>query len=151
MNALDEKDRKILELLRQNAKLTTQQISKKTLIPITTVHNRIKKMESTGIIKGYTVLVDHKKLGKDVLAFILLAVSYVLPSGKKISQADLAKAIGRMPEVEEVHIVTGGTDIIIKIRVKDMDELNTFVITRLRNLEGVENTQTIIALSTPNV
>jgi DNA-binding Lrp family transcriptional regulator len=151
MVKLDLKDRKILNLLRKNSKLTSQQISRKTLIPITTIHNRIKKMEREGVIKGYTVILDHKKLGKGILAFILITVSYIMPDGKKISQAELAKKISRIPEVEEVHIVTGGTDIIIKVRVRDMDELNRFVIDDLRSLDGVENTQTIIALSSPGI
>lgn len=144
---MDHKDLKILEMLEKDAKLTSQQISKKTLIPPTTVHNRIRKMEREGIIRGYTVRLDHKKLGKGIMAFILLTVTYILPTGKKISQLDLARAINSLPEVEETHIVTGGMDIILKIRVKDMDELNNFVITDLRRIDGVENTQTIITLS----
>lgn len=143
----DSKDMKILEMLKTDSKLTTQQISKKTLIPVTTVHNRIKRMERSGIIKKYSVVLDHKKLGKGVMAFILLTVSYVLPSGKKVSQTELAKTIGSLPQVEETHIVTGGTDIIIKVRVQDIDALNQFVISDLRSIEGVENTQTIITLS----
>ena len=51
---MDKKDKTILELLNENSKLTTSQISKKTIIPITTVHNRIKKLEKEGIITGYT-------------------------------------------------------------------------------------------------
>lgn len=151
MDKIDPKDLKILNLLKVDAKLTSQQIFRKTLIPVTTVHNRIKKLERMGIIKGYTILLDHKKLGKGIMAFILMTVTYLLPSGKKISQTELAKAISRLPEVEETHIVTGGTDIIIKVRVKDMDDLNNFVINKLRSLDGVENTQTIITLSTPEV
>ena len=147
---MDQKDMKILELLQTNAKLTSQQISKKTLIPITTIHNRIKKMEKNGIIKGYTIKLNHKKLGKGVLAFVLITVIYVLPDGRRISQPELAKTIAALPAVEETHIVTGGADIIIKVRVEDVEELNRFIINELRNLEGVENTQTIITLSSPD-
>lgn len=151
MVELDAKDLKILELLRHDAKMTFQQISRKTQIPVTTVHNRIKRMEASGVIKGYTVQLDHKKLGKNITAFVLITVTYLLPGGRKISQLDLARAIMALPAVEETHIVTGGTDIITKVRVKDMDELNKFVIDDLRRLDGVENTQTIIVLSTPDI
>lgn len=144
---LDKKDLDILNCLTENAKLTSQQISKKTLIPVTTIHNRIKKMEKEGIIRGYTTLLDHKKLGNDILAFILITVRYFTSEGKRISQTDLAKKISRMPMIEETHIVTGGTDIIIKARLKNMESLNDFVINSLRNTDGVENTQTIIVLS----
>ena len=69
-NNMDKKDAKILKVLKENAKLSTQQISKKTLIPITTVHHRIKKMEKEGVINGYTTIVDNKKIGKNIAAYV---------------------------------------------------------------------------------
>lgn len=138
---------KILEQLKINSRQTTQQISKKTLIPITTIYNRIKKMEKEGIIKRYTCVFDYKKLGYDVIAFVMVTVTYMTPNGNRISQEALANRIGRMKNVEDTYIVTGGVDIIVKVRVKNMDELNDFVINKLRKIDGVENTQTIIVLS----
>jgi len=146
-DSLDDKDIMILELLKENSKLTTHKISKKTAIPITTVHNRIKKLEKEGIIKGYTVVLDYAKLGRSMRAFVLATVTYMLPSGQKISQEDAAKRIRKIAGVEGVCIVTGGTDIIIEVRVKDVDELNDFVVRKLRNVEGVDKTQTMIVLS----
>lgn len=145
---LDEKDMRILEQLKRNSKLTSQQISRETLIPITTVHNRIKKMTKTGIIRGYSVILDNKKLGYDIIAFIMISVNYLAADGSRISQEELAKNISRMPRVVETHIVTGGTDIIAKIRVHDIGELNNFVTKELRNIDGVENTETMIVLET---
>ena len=142
---LNEKDLKILDVLKRNAKLSTQQISKKTLIPITTVHNRIKKLEKEGIIKGYTILLDNKKMGKYITAFILINVVYNIPN-KKINQEDLAKELKKFEVVEEVNILAGGSDIIIKVRTKDIEELNDFIIKRLRNIEGIDKTQTMIVL-----
>jgi len=144
---MDNKDEKILELLRENSKLTTHQISKKTLIPITTVHNRIKKLEKEGIIKKYTVEFDNKKLGKNLAAFIHITVDYKLLKEIKISQQDLAKKIKQNDSVEEAAMVTGLTDIIIKVRVKDIDELDYFVTKHLRNIEGIEKTQTMVILN----
>lgn len=144
---MDKKDEKILELLRENSKLTTNQISKKLLIPITTVHNRIKKLEKEGIIKKYTVEFDNKKLGKNLAAFIHITVDYKLLKEMKISQQDLAKKIKQNESVEEAAMVTGVTDIIIKVRVKDVDELDYFVTKHLRNIEGIEKTQTMVILN----
>ena len=144
---MDKKDEKILELLRENSKLTTNQISKKTLIPITTVHNRIKKLEKEGIIKKYSVELDNKKLGKNLAAFIHITVDYKLLKEMKISQHDLAKKIKQNESVEDAAMVTGGTDIIIKVRVKDVDELDYFVTKHLRNIEGIEKTQTMVVLN----
>ncbi|MDO8740514.1 MAG: Lrp/AsnC family transcriptional regulator [Candidatus Woesearchaeota archaeon] len=145
--ALDKKDFKILEVLKENAKLSTQQISKKTLIPITTVHHRIKKLEKQGIIKGYTVLLDNKKLGKALAAYVLITVDYKSLREIKLTQHDMAKKLKAHEFVEAAAMVTGGTDIIIKIRVKDIDQMDEFVTKYLRNVDGIERTQTMVILS----
>ncbi|MFC1732651.1 Lrp/AsnC family transcriptional regulator [candidate division KSB1 bacterium] len=144
---LDDKDKKILAILKEDSSLSTQQISKKTLIPITTVHNRIKKLREEGIIKGYTVVLDHKKMGRQIAAYILLTVDYNLLKKLNISQHNLAKKIRQNPNVEEVTMVTGGTDILIKVRVADVEALDEFVTKYLRNVDGVERTQTMVILS----
>jgi len=144
---MDEKDDKILKLLKENSKLTTQQISKKLLIPITTIHNRIKKLEKEGIIKRYTLDLDNKKIGKNIAAYIHIVVDYKLLKEIKMSQHELVKKIKQYDFVEEAAMVTGGTDIIIKVRVKDIDELDDFVTKKLRNIDGIEKTQTMIILN----
>ncbi len=144
---LDEKDMRILDVLRQNAKLTTHKISKKLAMPITTVHNRIKKLEKIGIIKRYTVELDYKKLKRGLLVYIGVTVTYTSPSGKKLHQEDIAKKIKKLKGVEEVDIMAGGTDILVKIRLKDIDELNDFVIKKLREIDGVDKTQTMVVMS----
>ncbi len=144
---MDEKDWKILEQLLEDSSQTTSDISKKTGIPITTVHNRIKNMEEDGIITGYTVEVDHKKLGQGMAAYILVNVKYTLPDGTEISQEKVAKQIKAMEEVENVEIVTGNTDMVVKVRSGDVDQLNDFIIEKLRNVDGVDQTQTMVVLS----
>lgn len=142
----DKKDLKILEALKQNARLSTQQISRKTSIPITTVHHRIKKLEKEDIIKGYTVLLDNKKLGKGLAAYVLVFVDYKLLKQIKLSQHDIARKLKKHELVEETDMVTGLADIILKIRVKDIDEMDEFVTKYLRNIEGIEKTQTMVVL-----
>lgn len=144
---LDEKDIQVLEELKENAKRTTSQISKRINIPITTVHNRIKKLEKLGIIKRYTVEVDYKKLDKPMTAYVMVQVIYMLPSGIKVMQEDVAKEIKSLPEVESVELLTGTTDMLVKVRVKDVDELNEFIIRKLRKIEGVDKVQTSVVLS----
>ncbi len=144
---MDEKDEKILKLLKENSKLTTHQISKKTLMPITTVHNRIKKLENEGVIKRYTLELDDKKIGKPISAYIQIIVDYKLLKEKKMSQHELARKLKAHESVEEAAMVTGGTDIIIKVGVKDIDELDNFVTKYLRNIEGIEKTQTMVVLN----
>jgi Lrp/AsnC family leucine-responsive transcriptional regulator len=144
---IDDKDTRILEALTENSKMTTQQISRKLMIPVTTVHNRIKKMERLGVITGYTTRVDYRKLGRDVLAYVLVKVYYKTPDGKKVDQEDLAREIAKNPCVDEVHIMAGETDIIVKVRVSNISQLNSVIIRELRNLEGVDKTHTLVVLS----
>lgn len=144
---MDRKDEKVLEMLKHNSKLTTSQIAKKTNIPVTTVHNRIRKMEQNGIIKGYSVVLDYKKLGRPITAYMLVSIIYTLPSGKKVQQEEVAKSIKRLGNVEEASIITGGADILARVRVKDIEELNDFVVRKLRSIDGVDKTQTMIVLS----
>ena len=144
---MDKKDAAILMVLKENAKLSTQQIAKRTRIPITTVHNRIKKLEKQGVIKGYTVILDNRKIGKPLAAYILVMVDYKRLKEIKKSQYELAQQLLRNPAVETSAMITGASDIIIKIRCGNIDELNDFVTIYLRNVEGVEKTQTAIVLN----
>jgi len=143
---IDEKDFKIIELLKQNSKLTTQQISKKTLIPITTIHNRIKKLEKEGIIKNYTLELDHKKLGKSISAYILMEVNYTELKNKGVEQEDLAKKIGSHELTENISLITGDYDLIAKVLAKDVSQLDEFVTKFLRKVDGIKKTQTMIIL-----
>lgn len=144
---MDSKDEKVLEMLKENSKLTTSQIARKTGIPITTVHNRIKKLEKQGIIKNYSVNLNYKKLDLPITSFVSVTTKYTMPSGETLRQENIAKQIRMLKGVEEVNIMTGGTDILLKLRVRDIDELNGFVISKLRSIAGVDKTQTMIVLS----
>ncbi|MBT4698029.1 Lrp/AsnC family transcriptional regulator [Candidatus Woesearchaeota archaeon] len=142
---LDDKDRTIIQELIANSKLTTGRLSKKLLLPVTTIHNRIKKLESSGIILNYTVNLNYKKLGRPILANIGVSIDYKI-EGKKISQYDIAKKIKAIDGVSEVSIMAGGTDILVKVLAKDIDDLNDLVTNRLRNIPCVDKTQTMIVL-----
>ena len=143
---LDEKDIKILELLKENSKLTTSQISKKTNTPITTVHNRIKKLKHLSIIKNFTISIDHEKIGKPLTAYILLTVNQNISPNKKVSQKEIGKKIKLFEDVESVDIVTGAIDMLIKARVKTMHDLNNLITDKLRKIDGVDKTQTMMVL-----
>ena len=144
---VDDKDLKILELLKSNARLTTKQISKKTLLPITTVHNRIKKLENLGVIKNYSVVIDHRKIGKTISAYILMNINYVYLKEKNITQHQLAQQLASHPFVDKISMVTGETDMILKVIVNDVSQLDEFVTKYLRNIDGVQRTKTMLILN----
>ncbi len=144
---MNEKDKKIIEVLKENSRLSTNEIWKKTGIPQTTVHNRMKKLCDKGIIESFTVKINRKKVGKGLVAYIFCTVSYRTSKGEKLSQIDVAQRVKALPEVEEVSIVTGEIDIIVRVGVQDVDALNDFVVIKLRDIEGIEKTITSVVLS----
>ncbi|MHA2227060.1 MAG: Lrp/AsnC family transcriptional regulator [Candidatus Hodarchaeales archaeon] len=143
---LDDHDKKIIKLLQRDSRQTTGEISKETGIAQTTVHNRIKKLKNNDVIK-FTIDVDKKIIGKGLSAYIFCTISYRKPTGEKLSQIEVAKRVKSLPQVEEVSIVTGEIDLIVKVAVKDVDALNAFIIQKLRDIEGVEKTVTSVVLS----
>jgi Lrp/AsnC family leucine-responsive transcriptional regulator len=149
MQPLDRRDVKILKLLQENCKMTAKEIAKKIGSPITTVYAKIKRMEQLGIIKQYKAILDSKQLDKGTTAFILASFAY-RPGGreKPLSQRDVAKQIAAFPEVQEVHIITGGWDILIKVRADHVDTLGKLVMDKLRMVAGVENTLSCIVYET---
>jgi DNA-binding Lrp family transcriptional regulator len=138
---IDEKDKKIIDVLKKRAELTTSQISKQTRIPITTIHNRIKKMKEEGIIKNYTININFEKIGKPLKAFILITASQ-----GSLTQNEIGEKIKSIDCVENVDIVTGTTDIVAEVRVSDMHILNELITNRIRKIEGVDKTQTLMVL-----
>jgi Lrp/AsnC family leucine-responsive transcriptional regulator len=146
---LDEKDLAILNLLQKNCKMTAKEIAKKINSPITTVFAKIKRMEQQGIIKEYRAILDHKKLNFGVTAFILASFSYRTDKETPLSQRAIAEQISKFPEVQEVHIISGDWDILIKVKDKDVDSIGRFVIDKLRTVKGIEKTLTCMVFDTP--
>ncbi len=143
---VDEKDLKILELLKNNSKLSSYQIAKKTLIPVTTVHNRIKKLEKNEIIKAYTIKINEKKLGKMITSYVFLEFDINSMLSKKFTYDDIAREIKKAGIVEDLAYITGEKDIIIKIRTKDIEEANKYILEHLRKIPGILRTNTYVAL-----
>ncbi len=143
---LDEKDQKILALLIEEGDLTSKKISKQLRIPITTVHHRIKRLQEQGVIKNFTVAVDYPKLGFLVSAYILVEVDYDQLKKEKITQHELIVRLLKYPEIVTADIVTGETDIVIKVRMKTIAELDDFIVRILRNIQGIAKTKTLVIL-----
>ena len=146
---LDEKDLAILTLIQENSKLTANQIAKKINAPITTVFAKIKRMEEMGIIKQYRAILSPEKLNLATAAFILASVSYRIKDDEKpITQRDVAEEIARFPEVQEVHIITGDWDLIVKLRAENVEAVGKFVVDKLRHIKGLEKTLTCMVFET---
>ena len=142
-HVVDEKDKEILYMLMGDAKASAKDIGSRIDSPITTVYSRIKRLEDTGIIKGYKPILDAGKLGRPTTAFIFAQFNY-RPSGvdKDLDQRQCAKEVARFPDVQEIHIITGDWDFLIKIREKDVAAVGQFVVDKLRTVKGISKTLT---------
>lgn len=131
----------ILEALRKDSSKPISKLSKELGIPRATVQDRINKLIKQGIIKRFTIVPDYSKLGRPVTAFVMISFH---PS-PEVSQRELARQIALLPEVEEVHLISGQWDILVKIKVKDVESAGAFVIDRIRTMKGVEKTETCVS------
>lgn len=138
--SLDETDVKILKALTLNARLSSRQIAKQCGVSIGTVLSRIKRMEEEGIIKGYSALLDHEKLG-----YRLTVVTEVTVSKGRL--LEMESEIARFPNVCCVYDVTGLIDAIIIAKFKNREELSKFT-KRLLAMPYVERTNTHVVLTT---
>lgn len=146
MVVIDKIDNKILMVLKENSKLSYRKIAEKLLMPVTTVHHRIRKLERLDIIKKYSVVLNNKKLGKGVCAYILIKVDYDELKRENLTQHGLAVKLKHIEEFCDVAIIAGSKDIILKVRTHDVDELNQLVTIKLRNTSGIESTETLLVL-----
>lgn len=143
---MDDKDWKIIEVLKGHGDYTTRQIAKKILLPPTTIHNRIKKLRKEGIIKKFTIELDNSKIGKSFVAYVMISANLALLKQKHKTQYDLAHEISKFQFVERVDIVSGGTDLIVVVRVKDVEEFDKILLGKLQLVEGIEKTQSLIVI-----
>jgi Lrp/AsnC family leucine-responsive transcriptional regulator len=143
MIGLDSGDVSILRIIQENCRLTSREISDRTGLPVTTVFAKIRRIEKAGLIKGYHAVLNAGELGASTTAFIFASFSY--KSGEKsISQRRVAKELATFPEVQEVHIISGEWDIIIKVKAKDVDSVGKYVVDKLRLVKGIAKTLTCL-------
>ncbi len=143
---IDKTDEKILGELEQDSRLSTAKIAKRTGIPQTTVHHRIKKLVAQGIITKYTIKTDLRKVGKNVMAFVLVLFDTTQMKEQRWDYESLAESIRKIPGVEEFAYTTGRYDIIIKVVTGSMKELSSIVLERLRKIPGVSRTESVVVM-----
>jgi DNA-binding Lrp family transcriptional regulator len=137
---LNETDIKILQALLDDARFSSRQIAKNVGVSVGTVLSRIKKMEAEGLIKGYSVILNHEKLGYELTVVTEITVS----KGRLV---EMEKEIAKIPNVCSVYDVTGLTDAIIVAKFRNREELGHFT-KRLLALPYLERTNTLVVLTT---
>lgn len=139
---IDDIDRKLLALLQSDDRLALNDLSKKTGVAASTINDRIKRLVRNGVITGFHARVAPESLGIDLLAFMLVGWSDARV------EAPFLDKIRKSPAVLECHHVTGAWNYLLKVRIKNTRELETFLANVVKGVKGVERTETLIALST---
>lgn len=130
---MDNTDIKILRLLQKNAQMTYKEIAEAINLTQTPVFDRIKRMESSGIIDKYVTILNRKKVGTSLTVFNQVTmITQTLEISKKFDEA-----IAKLPEVVECHFVSGGFDYLLKIIVPDMETYHKFHQLKLSIIPGV--------------
>jgi len=137
---LDETDRKLLNLLQNDAKLPYAKLAEKLGISSSGVHKRVKRLTETGVIKRFVAVVDPQAIGKKLKAFIGV-------STEPGSCARVRPQLIRRPEVLEVHETAGEHDLFLKLVTDDTLKLND-LLHEMDGIPGVSSTRTLIVLKT---
>jgi len=145
---VDDKDRQILRLLQEDMTKSYKAIAGELGIPVTTVYNRVKKMEENGVILGYKPVLDAVKLGLPTTSFLLITMRFKDPKNNPLNINAIAMKIAAYENVQEVHIVAGDWDILVKLKTNNVQEIGDFINKKLRYIEGVEKCLSSIAFST---
>lgn len=138
---LDDIDRRILMLVQENCRLPLAKIGERVGLSAPSVLERVKKLEDGGIITAYRAVVDARRLGKDITAFIGVAIGHPRAIEK------FEREVESLDDVLECHHVTGGHTMILKVKTRNTSSLED-LISRIRALAGVVRTETMIVLST---
>lgn len=139
---MDQIDKNIIEALKENGRATASEISKKVTLSVPAVAERIRKLEDSGVIEKYLIKVNREKYNLRLVAFVLLNIEKFDHIKGFLDQA-LA-----FPQVLECHHIAGEYDYLLKIVVEDTRQLEEFISNKLKKIKGVQDSNTIISMST---
>jgi DNA-binding Lrp family transcriptional regulator len=139
---LDKNDLAILKLLQENARITVKEISEKIHLSTTPVHERIKRLEHSGVIKQYATLLDYNKVDRG-----LMVICYVsLKEHSKSAGVKFIKNINELNEVIECYSISGEFDFMLKVLCKDMNAYYDFHVNKLSQQENMGNVQSVFVM-----
>lgn len=141
---MDRTDRRILNILQQNGRITNSKLAAEIGISPPAMLERVKRLEASGMIRQYAALVDREKAGFGLLAIIIISVSLnQITSLKEVKSKLLA-----LEEMQECYQLTGDVDFLLKVAVRDMPSYTTFINDKLTAIPGIQNIRTSFVLET---
>lgn len=140
--ALDKTDIAILRLLQQNARMTVKEIADKVHLSTTPVHERIKWLEQSGVIKQYAALIDQAKVKKGLMVIVYVS----LKAHSKTAGTKFIKQIHELDEVIECYNISGEFDFMLKVVAENMDDYYHFHVNKLSQGENIGNVQSVFVM-----
>ncbi|MCR4440856.1 MAG: Lrp/AsnC family transcriptional regulator [Peptococcaceae bacterium] len=139
---MDKIDLKIIQLLKANGRMTCSEISKKVLLSVPAVAERIRKLEEEKIIRQFTVRLNRKKLDLNLLAFVLVSLD------KSEYAGGFRETVAKSDWILECHNIAGEYDYLLKVVAENTEKLEIYISQILKKTAGVAKTNTIVVLST---
>lgn len=140
MYPLDQINIDILTELEKNARVSLNELSRRLGYPVSTIRDRIQRLEEDGFILGYHAALNHKKLGYGIKAIVQNFYQQTIPHEKSIAE------VGRFPEVSSIQFVSGEVDELITIYARDIEHLKEILFTKFGNVSFPVRQNTIIVL-----
>ena len=137
---IDNIDLKILNILSSNAKMPYTEVAKKVFVSGGTVHVRMRKLEKMGVVRGTMLDIDYARLGYNISCYmgIYLEKSYLYKNA--------VDSLKRIPEVVEIHAITGQYTIFIKILCKDTPHFREILDTKIHKVKGITRTESFMSI-----
>lgn len=143
VNSFDDIDRMMLAQLQQHGRISNADLARQTGLSAPAIHARLKRLEESGVIRQYIALLDREAVGFDMLCFINVSIQIHQPE----AVAAFRKAIQQMPEVLECYHVTGEYDYLLKVAIRNRQDLERFVVDQLTPVKGIARIHTSLALT----
>ncbi|SMX25318.1 Lrp/AsnC family transcriptional regulator [Boseongicola aestuarii] len=140
--SLDKTDRKILEIVAADARISMTELARRVSLSKTPVLARLRRLEQLGVIQGYAAQIDPVRLGLDHVAF----VEVKLTDTREKALSAFNRAVAGVPEIEECHMIAGAFDYLLKVRTSDMTRYRVVLGERISSLPHVAHTATHVAM-----
>lgn len=139
---LDRMDRRILRKLQEQGRLSYVDLAAAVGLSPSPCLERVRRLEKDGVIRGYTAVLDPRKLGAGLLVFVEISLDYTSPD----IFDQFKRAALQVPQVQECHLVSGNFDYLLKIRIADMTEYRELLGLILRTLPGVRDSHSFVVM-----
>lgn len=139
--SVDALDLRLLELLARDARTSRRKLAAELGMSAPAIGDRVNRLERLGVISGYTVRVDWSTLGYPTTVYLSIFAAHGHEQGKILQE------LSRIPEVEDVRLMTGAIDMLVRVRVRDYTHLRALLLEEVWQIEGIQRTETSLSIA----